>query len=158
MNDEAISLEIINQLNEALARELHVSIQYMLQHAVGSAVSGNKPPTKQNKFIADHSKMWLPGFSLKKIAITEMRHAEAIAERIVVLGGEPTTEPGPIIIGRNATEMLKNDRQQEREAIELYGHILDFAGKENDDITVNLFQRILSDEEKHYRIFSNLIG
>ena len=119
----------------------------MFQHSVGasqgSAVSGKAPSVKQSKFVASHSPFWLPGSSLKKTAITEMRHAEAIAERIVLLGGEPTTQPEAITINKTTKEMLENDREQEREAIELYGYIIDVAGKENDDITMNLFQKIL---------------
>ena len=33
MSDHNFSLDYLNLLNDALARELHVSIQYMLQHA-----------------------------------------------------------------------------------------------------------------------------
>ena len=162
MKAEVISSELLNLLNEAIARELQVSIQYMLQHAIGAgqgfAASGKTPSVEQSKFVASHSSVWLPGSSLRKIAIAEMRHVEAIAERVVLLGGEPTTQPDAITIGKTAKEMLENDREQERRAIELYRHIIDVAGKEHADVTMNLFQRILSDEEKHHRVFSNLLG
>ena len=162
MKNEATSSGLMNLLNEAIARELHVSVQYMLQHAVGageaSAASGKTPPSSQSKFVASHSQYWLPGATLKKIAIAEMRHAEAIAERVVLLGGEPTTQPGSITIGRTTREMLENDREKEREAIELYGRIIDVAGQEHDDVTMSLFRRILSDEERHHRVFSDLLG
>jgi bacterioferritin len=162
MNNLAPSPELLNLLNNAMARELQVSIQYMLQHATGSsqaaAASATKLLGKQSKFVSSHSPYFLPGASLKKIAITEMRHAEAIAERIVFVGGEPTTQPDTITIDKTTVEMLKNDREQERGAIELYKQIIDVAGKEDDEITVHLFQRILSDEEKHHRMFSDLLG
>ena len=162
MENEAASSELMNLLNDAMARELQVSIQYMLQHAIGSgqvsAVSGKTPRSEQSKFVASHSPVWLPGASLKKIAITEMTHAEAIAERVVLLGGEPTTQPEAITIGKTTREMLENDREQERRAIELYRQIIGVAGKEDDDATTKLFQQILSDEEKHHRVFSDLLG
>ena len=162
MNTKATSPDLVNLLNKAIARELQVCIQYMLQHAIGasqwSAVSGKTSSAKQSKFVASHSSVWLPGPSLKKIAIAEMRHAEAIAERVVLLGGEPTTQPAAITIGKTAKEMLEDDREQERSAIELYGHIIDVAGKEHDAVTMSLFQRILSDEEKHHRVFSDMLG
>lgn len=162
MKNEATSLDLLNLLNEAIARELQVSVQYMLQHAIGAGrafgVSGKAPLTNQDKFVASHSQFWLPGATLKKVAIAEMRHAEAIAERVVVLGGEPTTQPGPITIGKTTREMLENDRGKEREAIELYGRIVDVAGQVHDDVTLSLFRRILSDEEKHHQVFSSLLG
>lgn len=162
MKNDAASTELLNLLNQAIARELQVCIQYMLQHAVGagqgSAVSGRTPSAEQSKFVASHASVWLPGSSLKKIAITEMRHCEAIAERVTLLGGEPTTQPDAVTIGKATKEMLENDREQERGAIELYRRIIDLAGKEHDDVTMSLFQRILSDEEKHHRTFSDLLG
>jgi bacterioferritin len=161
MKNEATSSDLVNLLNKAIARELQVSIQYMFQHAIGAGqeavASGKTLAAKQNKFIASHS-FWLPGASLKKIAIAEMRHAEAIAERVVLLGGEPTTQPDAITIGNTAQAMLEDDRQQERGAIELYGQIIDVAGQQRDDVTKALFQQILSDEEKHHRVFSELLG
>jgi bacterioferritin len=162
MENETASSDLLDLLNKAIARELQVSIQYMFQHAIGAsqgaAASGKTPSAKQRQFVASHSPFWLPGPSLKKIAIAEMRHAEAIAERVVLLGGEPTTQPAAITIGKTTKEMLENDREQERQAIELYGQIIDVAGKQHDDVTRRLFQQILSDEEKHHRVFLNLLG
>ena len=162
MENEVASSQLVTLLNQAIGRELQVCIQYMLQHAIGAgqepAVSGKTLSVAQSKFIASHSSVWLPGSSLKKIAITEMRHAEAIAERVVHLGGEPATQAGAILIGKTAEEMLENDREQERQAIDLYKQIIDVAAKEQDEETVNLFRHILSDEEKHHGVFSNLLG
>jgi bacterioferritin len=162
MKNEAASDELISLLNQAIARELQVCVQYMLQHAVGagqwSAVSGKTPAAIQAKFVASHSLYFLPGATLKKIAITEMRHAEAIAERVTLLGGEPTTQPAAITLGKSANEMLENDRGQEQGAIQLYRQIIDLAGREHDDVTAGLFQGILADEEKHHRTFSDLLA
>jgi bacterioferritin (cytochrome b1) len=33
------------------------------------------------------------------IAVTEMKHAEAITERLAYLGGTPTTKPEPVFVG-----------------------------------------------------------
>ena len=83
--------------------------------------------------------VWLPGPTLKKVAITEMRHAEAIVERVVALGGEPTTEPEAVVIGRTMGEMLENDREQERAAIQLYMLIISVAQNQHDDVTGSCF-------------------
>lgn len=108
--------------------------------------------------MARHSPIWFPGSSLRKIAITEMQHAEAIVERVVALGGEPTTQPDAVTIGETVKDILENDREQERGAIELYRYVISGAEDENDDVTKSLFERILSDEEKHRRVFSDLLG
>ncbi|NLF13561.1 MAG: hypothetical protein GX597_17405 [Anaerolineaceae bacterium] len=81
-----------------------------------------------------------------------MRHAEAIGERIVALGGEPTSQPATITLGKTTREMLGNDREQERQAIDLYGEIIEAARRVRDDETMRLFQRILIDEQAHHRM------
>ena len=152
--------ELLDLLNKAIARELQVSIQYMFQHSLGTdqkfAVPGKSPSARRTKFVASRSSYWLPGASLKKIAIAEMRHAEAIAERVVRLGGEPTTQPAPITLGETIREMLENDREQERGAIHLYRQIINVAEEKGDDATKSLFVRILADEEKHHQTFVDL--
>jgi bacterioferritin len=162
MENKATSSELLSLLNTAIARELQVSIQYMFQHAIGAGrdlpVSGNARPAKRSRFVASHSPYWMPGATLKKIAIAEMRHAEAIAERVVHLGGEPTTRPEPITMGVTTEEMLENDRDQEQAAIELYGRIVEFAQAQQDEATAGLFRRILSDEERHHQVFLGLLG
>jgi len=162
VENEATSSELMSLLNTAFARELQVSVQYMLQHAIGAgrvlAPFNSTPPDRRTTFIASHSLYFLPGWRLKKIAIVEMRHAEAIAERIVLLGGEPPSQPEVITIGDTAIQMLQNDRAQEQMAIDLYTHILAVAGGESDEMTVRLFRKILADERVHHRVFSNLLG
>ena len=162
MGNSLTSSGLLGLLNQAVARELQVSVQYMLQHAIGagqvSAAAGKAASARQSKFVASHAMVYLPGSSLKKIAIAEMRHAEAIAERVVVLEGEPATQPAAISIGKSIQEMLENDRGLERGAIQLYKQIIDEAGKERDAVTLALFQSILADEEKHLRTFSGLLG
>jgi bacterioferritin len=156
------STRLTDLLNEAIARELTVCIQYMFQHSVGtlpgSAVSGKSLAARQSKFVGSHSSIWLPGSTLRKIAIAEMRHAEAIAERVVCLGQEPTTQPNAIVLGKTVDEMLRNDREQEQQAIQLYRQIVRVAAEERDDVTRDLFGNILADEEKHFRTFSDMLG
>lgn len=90
MQRKTESAELMNLLCDAVARELQVSVQYMMQHAIGagrmSAGNGSPATGEQEKFIASHTLYFMPGDRLKKIAITEMRHAEAISERVVLLG------------------------------------------------------------------------
>lgn len=132
--------ELLKLLDDAVARELQVAIQYMWQHVRASGYQS--PP------IAD---------ALKKAAITEMKHAEAIAERMAYLGGEATTKPAPITVGKTLKEMLKLDIKAEAEAIALYKKIIDAATKAKDPTTRRLAESILEDEEKHDDLFRNLI-
>jgi bacterioferritin len=155
-------LELLTLLNKALARELQVSIQYMLQHTLLTGGKEHKTgaetsQSKQGKFIGSHSPLWLPGTSLKKIAVTEMRHAEAVAERIVSLEERPTTQPDTVVIGDSPTEMIGINRDAEEEAIRLYNQIIDLAKKQGDEVTTKLFQQILSDEENHLKIFKDIL-
>ncbi len=134
------SKELIDLLNQAIARELQVAIQYMWQHVRGSGYQ-SIPITDQ----------------FKKIAIEEMKHAEAIAERVDYLGGVPITEPAPITVGESLKEMLQLDIKAEEEAIELYTRIIEKAMEERDYVTKRLFEQILADEEEHHDTFQKLI-
>jgi bacterioferritin len=162
MGENKTVSDLVGLLNQAIARELQVSIQYMFQHSMGAGLdapaSGRTLAAKRLKFVATRWPYFLPGESLKKTAITEMRHAEAIAEQVVRLGGEPTTQPAPIMLGESAEEMLEIDREQERGAIQLYRQIIDVADRAHDNAIKSLFQRILADEEKHHQIFTDLLA
>jgi bacterioferritin len=162
MESETAISDLRSMLNKAIARELQVSIQYMFQHSLGTgaqfAVPGRTAAARRVQFVATRRPYFLPGASLKKIAITEMRHAEAIADQVVHLGGEPTTQPAPITLGETIREMLELDREQERGAIELYKQIIDAAEQNGDDATGNLFRRILADEESHHRTFAGFLA
>ncbi len=163
MQNKGASPELISLLNRGVAREIGVSIQYMLQHSVWnskiSIESAEIKNNKQSKFIRDRSAVWLPGLNLnlKAIAVTEMRHAGYIAERIVQLGGEPTTHPDEVSIGKTPKEMIELDQERESGAIELYQKVISLAQQEGDEITLDLFKRILAEEVEHHQIFSELI-
>jgi bacterioferritin len=126
-------------LNDAIAREIQVAIQYMWQHVQWIGVKG----------FAVHDEF-------KSIAITEMKHAEAIAERLFYLGGIPTTKPEPINVGKSLKEMLAQDIKDEMNAIRMYRGIVDQARKEKDETTMFLFQGILKEEEEHHDTFTTL--
>ncbi|MEM4245856.1 MAG: ferritin-like domain-containing protein [Candidatus Bathyarchaeia archaeon] len=134
------SKELLELLNKGIARELQVSIQYMWQHVLWRGVKG---------FAVQEE--------LKKIAITEMKHAEAIAERLAYLGGTPTTKPEPIFVGETLKEMIERDKKDEEGAIELYKSTIAKAKAENDVTTARLFEEILEDEEEHHDTFTGLL-
>ncbi|MFN3739211.1 MAG: bacterioferritin [Thermodesulfovibrionales bacterium] len=134
------SKELLDRLNDAIAREIQVSVQYMWQHVTVRGVNAEAV-----------------GGVFKKISITEMKHAEAIAERLDYLGGVPTTKPTPITVGNNLKEMLAIDKKAEEDAISLYKGIIKLAEQEGDVVTKRLFESILADEEEHHNQFSTLL-
>ena len=135
-----VSDKLKDLLNKAIARELQVSIQYMWQHV---QVMGVKAVSVQDKF--------------KSTAITEMKHAEKIAERLWYLGGVPTTKPAVIDVGKSLKDFLELDTKAEVEAIEMYQGIIELATKEKDITTAFMFKEILEDEEEHHDLFTTML-
>lgn len=134
------SKALLEQLNEAIAREIQVSVQYMWQHVMVRGINAENV-----------------GGIFKQFAMTEMKHAEALAERLDYLGGVPTTKPTPITVGKTAKEMLTINKKAEEEAIALYRKIIALADKEGDVVTRRILESILSDEEGHHNTFSTLL-
>jgi len=134
------SKKLLDILNEAIAREIQVAIQYMWQHVQWSGVKG---------FAVQDE--------LEKIAITEMKHAEKIAERLFYLGGTPTTKPNPINVGKTLKQMITQDIKDEANAIKLYKQIIEMAEKEGDTTTAFIFRQILEDEEDHHDTFTTML-
>jgi len=134
------SKKLLGLLNDAIARELQVSIQYMWQHVQWSGVRG---------FAVQGE--------LKQIAIAEMKHAEKIAERIFYLGEIPTTKPSPIFVGKTLKDMIKQDIKAELEAINMYKGIIEVATEEKDVTTAFIFKEILEQEEEHHDTFTTLM-
>jgi bacterioferritin len=135
-----VSEKLKEMLNNAIAREIQVSIQYMWQHV---QVIGVKGVAVQDQF--------------KKTAITEMKHAEAIAERLWYLEGTPTIKPAPIKVGESLKEFLELDTKAEEEAIVMYKQIIEMAQKEGDVTTAFMFKEILEDEEEHHDLFTTML-
>ena len=127
-------------LNDAIAREIQVSIQYMWQHV---QVMGVKAVAVQAKF--------------KETAVAEMKHAEKIAERLWYLGGAPTTKPSQIEVGKSLKEFLELDAKAEVEAVQMYRKIIETATKEGDVTTAFIFKEILEDEEEHHDLFTTML-
>ena len=135
-----VSNKLKEMLNDAIAKEIAVSIQYMWQHV---QVIGVKGIAVQDQF--------------KQTAITEMKHAEKIAERLWYLTGTPTIQPTPIKVGGSLKEFLELNTKAEEEAILLYKKIIEQAQKEGDVTTGFLFKEILEDEEAHHDLFTTML-
>ncbi len=135
-----VNEELKKMLNDAIAREMAVSIQYMWQHV---QVIGVKGIAVQDQF--------------KKTAIAEMKHAEKIAERLWYLEGTPTIQPTPIKVGESLKEFLELDTKAEEDAILLYKKIIEQAQKQGDVTTAFVFKEILEQEEEHHDLFTTML-
>lgn len=131
---------LLDILNQSIARELQVSIQYMWHHVM--ALGLESPAIKD---------------ITRNISIVEMKHAEEFAERLHYLGGVPTTQPSAIAVGGDLRKMIQDDLKAEEEAIELYKEGIRVADEVNDPVTRLLFEEVLEAEEEHHRIFRDLL-
>jgi bacterioferritin len=134
------SKKLLDLLNKGIAREIQVSVQYIWQHVQWAGVA--------HFSVKDE---------LKKIAVAEMKHAEAIAERLFYLGGIPTTKPDPIFVGTTLKEMIARDLEDEAGAVKLYKQTIITAEAEGDITTAQIFKKILQDEEEHHDTFQSLL-
>ena len=128
----------VELLNRAIQEEETALHQYMYFH-----------------FVLDDMGYDVLANLFKRIAIEEMRHVEAFAERILFLGGE--VELGklakPVQKIHDPKEMLEWAMASESEAIELYSKWAAEAMEERDVGTEQLFKKVAMDEERHFEIF-----
>ncbi len=149
-----VSPEYINLLNQAVSREIQVSIQYMLQHAKMEKLLRKVIP---ENILLDKTTYDAVGKFLKEFAIQEMKHAATIMERIYYLGGSATTKADKPKIGNTLSEFAKNGVKAEEEALALYRKIIDAAGKIDDWETREVFEKIYGEEEQHLFKFQEYV-
>ena len=134
-------------LNEALATEIVCVLRYRRHHFMAKGVLAQ--PIK-DEFL-EH-------------ANEEQEHADAIAERIVQLGGEPNFSPDGLamrshaeyIEGETLVDMIKEDLVAERIAIESYTEIVQYLG-DKDPTTKRMMEWILAKEEEHADELNDLL-
>ncbi|MFQ6092347.1 MAG: bacterioferritin [bacterium] len=130
--------KIVEGLNRALERELSVITQYFWHHVMAKGIESQA----------------VKGI-FKGISITEMKHAEMLAERIDFLGGTPTTKPREIKVGGDLKSMIAADVKAEEEAVDLYKELIETC--KEDIVTRRMLEGILADEEEHLSQFSSLL-
>ena len=130
-------MNLKSMLGKAISMELQVSIQYMWQHVLAKGIEDFDSETV-----------------FRDVAIVEMKHAEAIAERLWDMGEIPPTAPAPITLGDKLSEALKLDLDAEFETIKFYDKILALALKKEDKETARLFKGIIREEDDHFDQFA----
>ncbi len=90
------------------------------------------------------------GDLIRKSSIEEMKHAEEVIERILLLDGSPNMGMGlPLKVGASVKEQLENDLALELEAIVEYNAAIKTCVAEGDNTSRALFERLVQTEEEH---------
>ncbi len=125
--------KVIELLNKQLGNELTAISQYFL-----------------------HARMY-KNWGLKRIAdheyhesIEEMKHADLLIERILLLEGAPSLlAPARLFIGTSAPEMLGNDLKVEQTSHVVLKEGIAYCETCGDYVSREIFEHILEDTEEH---------
>ena len=83
-------------------------------------------------------------------SIGEMKHADKLMERILMLDGLPNLQDlGKLLVGENVPEVLDCDLQSERGAQATIKDGIAFCETVRDYVSRDLLQKILDDTEEH---------
>ena len=127
------SRRLTGVLNALLAEELSAVNQYTLHAEMAGKLGYNR--------LRDH---------FAKRAVDERKHAEQLIARILLLDGEPISDPlKDVAIGGHVPQQLVNDHAAEAIAIAAYNAAIKLAGEVNDFATREILEHILSDEDAH---------
>jgi len=125
--------KVVSYLNGALKQELTATNQYFLHAKMFRNLGLHK--------LYEHE---------RKESIDEMKHADALIERILFLEGLPNLQDlGKLLIGQTVPEMLKCDLDLERMARPMYQEAIAYCESVQDYISRELLQDILGNEEEH---------
>ena len=125
--------KVIEYLNKGLRSELTAVSQYWVHFRLLEDWGFTKLAKKE-----------------REESIEEMRHADKFIERIVFLEGHPNLQTlDPLMIGQNIKEVLECDLKAEYSARALYMEARAACRKEEDYVSMDLFEELLGDEEGH---------
>ena len=124
--------QVIEALNEVLTSELTAINQYFIHHKMCENWGYKKLSEKK-----------------REESIEEMKHADAVIERILFLDGVPNMQRlSPVRVGENAIEQHKLDLALEVEAVDRLNKAVALARERADNGTRDLLESILKEEEE----------
>ena len=134
--------KVLHYLNETLKAELTAINQYFLHGSMCKNWGYERMAKKQ-----------------KEEAVEEMKHAEALLDRILFLEGTPNmTDMFPIKVGANIKQQLQNDLTLEMDAIPRLNAAVKLSTEVGDNASRELFKQILVDEEEHVDYLEAQLG
>ncbi len=133
--------ELVNALNEDLAREYQAIIAYTVYSNVLTGAQWMK--------IADE---------LKLHAAEELQHALIIADQIDYLGGTPTATPKPVKLSDKAEDMIRFDLDNETETIKNYRQRVRQAEAVGHCALAEQLRKIIAQEQEHQHDLATALG
>jgi bacterioferritin len=133
--------ELIDALNEDLAREYQAIIAYIVYSNV---LTGAK---------------WMSiAAELKLHAAEELQHALVIADQIDYLGGTPTATPKPVKLSDKPEEMIRFDLDNETETIKNYRQRVKQAEALGHYALSEKLRQIIAQEQEHQHDLATALG
>jgi len=139
-NDKAIQ-DLINSLNEDLAREYQAIIAY----------------TVYSNVLKGAQWMSIAG-ELKKHAAEELQHAMIVADQIDYLGGMPTATPKEVKLSDKPEEMIRFDLDNETATITNYRQRVRQAEALGHYALAEQLRKIISQEQEHQHDLATALG
>jgi bacterioferritin len=133
--------QLVEKLNEDLAREYQATIAYIVYSQVLKGA--------QYMSIATE---------LEKHAHEELQHALTIAKQIDYLGGMPTATPLPVKLSDKAEEMLRADLKNESDTIRNYRERLKQCEALGEYAIAEDIREILRQEQEHLIDLATALG
>jgi bacterioferritin len=137
------SKRLVEAMNEALSEELASIVQYLWHHIQARGL--------HSAAIAER---------FRAISMVEMKHAERIAERIDLLGGQPTIAFDAITPGSHGdvARMLGDNVRAEESVIETYRQMVRVAREDDDPVSRVMLEEILGETEEHAHELRKLLA
>lgn len=133
--------ELVNALNEDLAREYQAIIAYTVYSNVLSGAQ------------------WMSIASeLKKHAAEELQHALIIADQIDYLGGMPTATPKEVKLSEKPEDMIRFDLDNETVTIKNYRQRVKQAEAIGHYALAEQLRKIISQEQEHQHDLATALG
>ena len=125
--------DVLSLLNAQLTSELTAINQYFLH----SKMQANWGFTELAAHTRDES-------------FEEMRHAEMVTDRILLLDGLPNYQRiGTLRVGQTLREQFESDLALEFDVINRLKPAIILCREKHDSTTANIFEKIVADEEDH---------